>query len=160
MKRLGVCATVRGLHIRLYGAILPNGRMHIVGYNTYGVPHGVWRIQEMDEQTTIVRPAIERIDDVLYADGWDDCLIGHGTIFHGSDGPKTVAIYDRNKMVERLAREMMDEHAANGARTVELEDEERFFSDADEYISFNVEGAYIQPGMPVFAIMQKECECG
>lgn len=114
----------------------------------------------MDEQTTIIRPAIEKIDDVLYADGWDDCLIGHGTIFHGSDGQKVVAIYDRNKMVTRLAQEMMSEHASNGARTSELENEEDFFSQADEYISFNVEGAFISPGMPVFAIMDKECECG
>ena len=110
----------------------------------------------MSEETTIVRPAIERIDDVLYADGWDDCLIGHGTIFHGSDGPKTVAIYDRTKMVNRLAKEMMDDHESIGARVFELESEEDFYAHADEYISFNVEGAFMQPGMPVFATIQEQ----
>ena len=52
---------------------------------------------------------IEKQDDVLYADGWEDCLVGHGTIFHGSDGQKLVAIYDRNKMTARLAKEFMDD---------------------------------------------------
>lgn len=93
---------------------------------------------------------IEKQDDVLYADGWEDCLVGHGSIFHGSDGPKTVAIYDRNKMVARMAKEMMDDHIKVGSRVEEME-EENFWSEADEYISFNVEGAFIQAGMPVFA---------
>jgi hypothetical protein len=98
---------------------------------------------------------MEKLDDVLYADGWDDCLIGHGSIFHGSDGPKTVAIYDRNKMVERLAKQMSDDHVEVGSRTSEME-EENFYSEADEYISFNVEGAFIEPGMPVFVRIQSQ----
>jgi hypothetical protein len=99
---------------------------------------------------------MDRIEDVLYADGWDDCLIGHGTIFHGSDGQKTVAIYDRSKMVAKMAKEMMEEHANVGARTSELEDDEDFWLQADEYISFNVEGAFMKPGMPVFATIQAQ----
>jgi hypothetical protein len=110
---------------------------------------------------------IEKIEDVLYADGWEDCLVGHGSIFHGSDGPKTVAIYDRNKMVARMVKEMMSDHIEVGSRTEEM-DEENFWSEADEYISFNVEGAFIQPGMPVFATFDEQvdftkvatCECG
>jgi hypothetical protein len=91
---------------------------------------------------------IEKIDDVLYADGWEDCLVGHGNIFHGSDGPKIVAIYDRTKMVARMAKEMKEDQVNSGEPE---SDEDNFWSEADEYISFNVEGAFIQPGMPVFA---------
>lgn len=98
---------------------------------------------------------IEKQEDVLYATGWDDCLVGHGSIFHGSDGPKTVAVYDRNKMVARMAKEMMDDHIGVGSRTEEME-EDNFWSEADEYISFNVEGSFIQSGMPVFACFEKE----
>lgn len=100
---------------------------------------------------------VEKIEDVLYADGWDDCLVGHGNIFHGSDGQKTVAIYDRNKMVARMAKEMMDDHIKVGSRVEEME-EENFWSEADEYISFNVEGAFIQPGMPVFATFDQQVD--
>jgi hypothetical protein len=100
---------------------------------------------------------IEKIDDVLYADGWEDCLVGHGNIFHGSDGPKIVAIYDRTKMVARMAKEMMNDHIEVGSRTEEM-DENNFWSEADEYISFNVEGAFIQPGMPVFASFSTSVE--
>lgn len=95
---------------------------------------------------------LEKIDGVLYADGWEDCLLGHGTIFHGSDGPLTVAIYDRTQMVLKLAKELMEDAEAKFDGFISQEDEDRdYFSEADEYISFNVEGAYIQPGMPVYA---------
>lgn len=157
MRSRVICsAVVAGQQVRLYSDTLDDGTTKIVGYTAYGQEYGTWRIEGMDEQTTITRPAIERIDDVLYADGWDDCLIGHGTIFHGSDGPKTVAIYDRTKMVNRLAKEMMDDHESIGARVFELESEEDFYAHADEYISFNVEGAFMQPGMPVFATIQAQ----
>lgn len=96
----------------------------------------------------MTKQVVEKIDDVLYADGWEDCLVGHGSIFHGSDGPKIVAIYDRTKMVARMAKEMKEDQVNSGEPESE---EDNFWSEADEYISFNVEGAFIQPGMPVFA---------
>jgi hypothetical protein len=108
---------------------------------------------------------VEKIEDVLYADGWDDCLVGHGNIFHGSDGPKTVAIYDRDKMVKKMAQEIIEQEQS---RDQDQEDGFDPYLEADEYISFNVEGAYTQPGMPVFAIFDQQvdfdnvvrCECG
>jgi hypothetical protein len=95
----------------------------------------------------------EKIDGVLYADGWDDCLLGHGNIFHGSDGQLTVAIYDRTQMVLKLAKEFMEdvEENPNNGMSAEENADRDFYAEADEYISFNVEGAYIQPGMPVYA---------
>jgi hypothetical protein len=108
---------------------------------------------------------IEKIEDVLYADGWEECLVGHGTIFHGNDGPKTVAIYDRDKMVRKMAQESIEQEQS---RDQGQEEDFDPYLEADEYISFNVEGAFIQPGMPVFATFDQqvdftkivECECG
>lgn len=96
---------------------------------------------------------IEKVEDVLYADGWDDCLVGHGNIFHGSDGQKTVAIYDRDKMVEKMAKEIAEE--------AKSDPQDEFFDpylEADEYISFNVEGAFFQAGMPVFATFDQKVD--
>ncbi len=108
---------------------------------------------------------VEKIDDVLYADGWDDCLVGHGNIFHGTDGQKTVAIYDRDKMVKKMAQEIIEQEQSR-----DQDQEEGFdpYLEADEYISFNVEGAYLQPGMPVYATFDQQvdfgkvatCDCG
>jgi hypothetical protein len=108
----------------------------------------------MEEQTTITRPAIEQRDDVLYADGWEDCLVGHGTIFHGSDGQMIVAIYDRNKILQRLFDDIVSTCETNNPGDTHggcfhLEE-------ADEYIAFNIEGGFIKPGMPVFASFEAQ----
>jgi hypothetical protein len=106
---------------------------------------------------------VEKIEEVLYADGWDDCLVGHGSIFHGSDGPKVVAIYDRDKMVRKMAQEIIEQEQS---RDQDEEDGFDPYLEADEYISFNVEGAFMQAGMPVFATFdqavdfEKVASCG
>jgi len=106
----------------------------------------------MNEQTVITRPVIEQIDDVLYADGWEDCLVGHGNIFHGSDGPLIVAIYDRNKILKRIMDDVIETCNANNPGDTH---ENCFhYEEADEYISFNMEGAFLKPGMPVYASFQ------
>ena len=98
---------------------------------------------------------IEKIEGVLYADGWEDCLIGHGNIFHGSNGQLTVAIYDRDKMVKKMAQEIIEQEQSRDQDQAEDFDP---YLEADEYISFNVEGAYIQPGMPVYATVGENSE--
>jgi hypothetical protein len=98
---------------------------------------------------------IEKIEGVLYADGWEDCLIGHGNIFHGSNGQLTVAIYDRDKMVKKMAQEIIEQEQSRDQDQAEDFDP---YLEADEYISFNVEGAYIQPGMPVYATVGENAE--
>ena len=102
-------------------------------------------------ETTVYEPTIEQIEGVIYADGWEDCLVGHGNIFHGSDGPMVVAIYDRTKMVERLAKDFAGTCACNNGLPHEDCDH---IGEADEYISYNVEGAFFKPGMPVYASFQ------
>jgi hypothetical protein len=98
---------------------------------------------------------VEKIEDVLYADGWEDCLVGHGNIFHGSDGPKIVAIYDRDKMVKQMAQQITEQEQG---RDQDLAEDFDPYLEADEYISFNVEGSFIQPGMPVFATFDEQVD--
>ena len=119
-------------------------------------------------QTVITRPAIEQIEGVLYADGYEDCLVGHGNIFHGSDGPVVVAIYDRTKILQKLADDFIATCDANNPG--DTHEECYHLEEADEYISFNMEGAFIKTGMPVYASFQADvinvetmysgCACG
>lgn len=102
-------------------------------------------------ETTVYKSTIEQIEGVIYADGWEDCLVGHGNIFHGSDGPLVVAIYDRTKMIERLAKDFSETCACNNGLPHEDCDH---VGEADEYVSYNVEGAFYKPGMPVYASFQ------
>lgn len=72
----------------------------------------------------------EKIDGVLYMDGYDDCLVGH-CLRYGEDN---FALYSVNKLVSR--------HMADGMTREE----------AIEYIDFNQLGAFISDGMPGFIL--------
>ena len=65
-------------------------------------------------------------EDTTIAVGWDDCLIGYGWRLN-----TPIAVYDRAKVMAQLV--------ADGASEEE----------ADEYISFNIEGAYVGEGTPL-----------
>ncbi len=70
-------------------------------------------------------------DDALFADGFDDAIIGH-------DSDLTV-VYDYNKCLEILQdRDGMTEH------------------EADEYMEFNVIGAYVGIYTPIFVNLIKK----
>jgi len=69
-------------------------------------------------------------EDTLVADGFEDALVGFGWRLN-----TPIAIYDRDKAVQILVREMTEE-------------------EADEYISFNVEGAYVGEGTPLFVTFE------
>lgn len=67
-------------------------------------------------------------DDVLYAVGFEDALIGVGTQF-----TQPMAVYDWDQCVEILmTRDGMTEE------------------DAVDFMEFNVTGAYVGKGTPVF----------
>jgi hypothetical protein len=66
-------------------------------------------------------------EEVMFADGFDDALIGTARRISGT----LVAVYDREKCLEILSRDMSPE-------------------DAEEYFSFNVEGAWVGEGTPIF----------
>lgn len=96
--------------------------------------------------------AVELIDDVVYAEGWDHCLIGHGLTFT-SKGIQQVAIYDRDLMASHLCKEFINACIESGDHDL---DECDHWGEADEFISFNIEGAYLQEGMPVYASIHQE----
>jgi hypothetical protein len=71
-------------------------------------------------------------EGTLVADGWDEALLGYGWRLN-----TPIAIYDRAKAVQIMVeRDGCSEE------------------DADEYISFNVEGAYVGEGTPLFVTLE------
>jgi len=69
-------------------------------------------------------------DGALLADGFEDAFIGFGTRF-----TYDVAVYDYNKCIEILERDMPHE-------------------DAVEYFEFNTRGAYVGENTPVFVTVE------
>lgn len=69
-------------------------------------------------------------EGTLVADGFEDALVGVGWRVN-----TPIAIYDREKAIWIMAgRDGFNEQ------------------DAEEYISFNVEGAYVGEGTPIFVM--------
>ena len=62
----------------------------------------------------------------IYADGFDDAMIGHGLSIEGE-----CVVYDYEKVIEILMKDMKRE-------------------EAEEYFDFNIIGAYVGKNMPVF----------
>ena len=70
----------------------------------------------------------------LLAEGFSEALIGMGARFSYD-----VAVYDYNKCIEILARDMS-------------------YEDAIDYFDFNVSGSYMGEHTPVFVIINKTTE--
>jgi len=66
-------------------------------------------------------------ETVLLADGFEDAFVGIGRQFG-----KPMAVYNKLKCIESLIKEGMSEE------------------EAEEYFSFNVEGAYVGENTPIF----------
>jgi|TARA_R100001530_G_scaffold121926_1_gene89436 capsule polysaccharide modification protein KpsS len=66
-------------------------------------------------------------EDMLFADGFDDALIG----YIERAGMSSIACYDKHKCIDILAKDMSHE-------------------DAIEYFYFNVIGAYVGDNTPCF----------
>jgi len=67
--------------------------------------------------------------EALLADGMEDALVGTAT----RPGSETVALYDRAKCVALLVAQGMTD------------------DEAEEFFEYNVAGAWVGPGTPVFA---------
>jgi len=68
----------------------------------------------------------------LKIDGYDEAIIGPAFIWDSSGGRTMVLIYDAEEIRDILmARDGMD------------------FSEAREYIEYNIEGAYVGPATPI-----------
>jgi hypothetical protein len=71
----------------------------------------------------------EQDPEALFADGWDDCIMG--TAF--SPGRKLLVVYDGDLIIQRLVkRDGMSQ------------------GEAEEYFSFNIEGAWVGERTPVY----------
>ena len=66
------------------------------------------------------------MNDILYCDGLQEALVGTGTRFTHS-----VAVYDKQKVLEILQKDMTRE-------------------EAEEYFDFNIAGAYVGESTPIF----------
>lgn len=75
-------------------------------------------------------------EDTTIAVGWDECLIGFGWRLN-----TPIAIYDRAKVMAAL-----------------MDDDGMSEEDADEYISFNIEGAYVGEGTPLLVTLEVQDE--
>ena len=67
--------------------------------------------------------------DILFADGWDDCILG--TAY--SPGREWLVVYDGDAIVKK----MVDRDGMT-------------FEEAEEFFSFNIEGAWVGERTPVF----------
>ena len=69
----------------------------------------------------------DEADHILLADGYDEAFLGIGC----SCGGKNVAVYDRAKCIKILERDMTCD-------------------EAEEFFSYNTEGAYVGDYTPIF----------
>lgn len=77
----------------------------------------------------------EENEGMLFADGFDDALIGTVQVFN-----KTVALYNRETCIQILNKQGMT------------------WDEAEEYFQYNVVGAYVGENTPAFAwIMHPKC---
>ena len=75
-----------------------------------------------------IRDEIAEIDpEALFADGWDDCILGTTWC----PGRPLLVIYDGNAIIEKLAKDMS-------------------YTEAEEYFDFNIEGAWAGERTPIF----------
>lgn len=100
--------------------------------NESNMPQEWWREQDEDEQWIKQQEeALQRFEQdsstPLLADGFEAALIGYGQQFN-----QTIAIYDYARCVDVLERSGMTR------------------LDAEEYMEYNVMGAYVGRATPVF----------
>lgn len=77
-------------------------------------------------------------EDMLFADGFEDALIGYAEIWTGN-GQEIVALYDKDACIEIMKKRDGMSH-----------------DDAIEFFDFNVTGAYVGAKTPAFATMLRE----
>ena len=85
------------------------------------------------------------------ADGFDSCIVGVGQQFT-EGGQVYIFIYSKKAIIETIANDIVDEIN----NRVNTSDEERAvlaqdaYDQAIEFFDYNIAGAYIGRGMPVF----------
>lgn len=77
--------------------------------------------------------------EILKADGFDEAFLGIAT----QAGGNPVAVYDREKCIDILARQI-------AAESLSGESQEAIREAAVEHFAFNTECAYVGPATPLF----------
>jgi hypothetical protein len=85
---------------------------------------------------------------LFYPERYDAALLGMTLGFGTKSDTKPVAVYDHTRLLEILAAEFAKDDARDGE---EREDEERH-DDAQEWIDYNMAGAYLGPDAPVILV--------
>lgn len=81
-----------------------------------------------------IREAMEDVNPAaMYIDGMDDAIVGYATQW----GSPALVVYDADKIVEILSKEMG-------------------YEDAMEFFQHNIECAYVGPGTPLILYRQEE----
>ena len=84
----------------------------------------------MKDRAEIVDEYFEEMGmSVIKADGFDDCILGWAECA----GKEISLVYNRDKVLETLCK-----------------DHNMDISDAAEYYEYNIAGAYVGPGSPIF----------
>lgn len=112
---------------------------------------------DTSKDTTTSNPAIDEkvrmrlleesgCETLLFADGYDDCIIG---ISYGSE-PRVV--YDQDKIIDKLAAQYADESDPN------FDEEDGFDprSEAIQMFEYNIGGSYVGEQTPLFITVYSE----
>ncbi len=85
------------------------------------------------------------------ADGFDDCIIGVGQQFT-EGGQVFIFIYSKRAIIESIANDIVEEigNRVNTSDAERVELASSAYDDALEFFDYNIAGAYIGRGMPVF----------
>lgn len=90
----------------------------------------------MSRRGTVLRSALDRFvlhhtdREILTLTGFDDCVMGLATQFTTGSW----LLYDRDKIVRRLMADGMDP------------------GEAEEYVAYNIEGAWVSPETPLLFV--------
>jgi len=88
----------------------------------------------VDSRDDILEHLAEWNPEAILWDGFEDAVVGIGS----RCGMQPVAIYDRGKCIQVLM------------------DQDLSWEDAEEYFSYNVEGAYVGECTPIIAVLTEE----
>lgn len=85
------------------------------------------------------------------ADGFDECIVGVGQQFT-EGGQVHIFIYSKKAIIEAIANDIVKEinNRVNTTDEERAELAQSAYDDAVEYFDYNIAGAYIGRGMPVF----------
>jgi hypothetical protein len=89
--------------------------------------------------------------DAWKADGFDDCIVGVGQQFT-EGGQVYIFIYSKKAIIETIANDIVKEihNRVNTSDEERAELSKSAYDDAVEFFDYNIAGAYIGRGMPVF----------